>query len=82
MSGFLEFLFPIIFFSDKSAPIERTRKGFIQLAFVALICTGAVFGLIAVIFHHSYVLGFFLLLASIVIYFVWYHVYKRFYKGS
>ena len=82
MSGFLEFLSSIIFAADTSKPIERTRKGFIQLAFVALICTGAVFGPIAIIFDHNYVLGFFLLLASIVISFVWYHVYKRFYKGT
>ena len=65
MSGFLEILSSIIFVADSSEPIERTRKGFIQIAFVALICMGAVFGPIAIIFDHNYLLGFSMLLASI-----------------
>lgn len=77
MSDFLEFVFMFAFAADRSKPIERTWKGFVLMLGFSLLCMAAVYGVIAILFLRQYIQGIVAIVASIMITFLWYKMYRR-----
>jgi hypothetical protein len=86
MSGFLDFILDIVFAfgfaSDASKPIERTWRGFVAIMSFSLLCMAAMYGIIAILVYQYYLQGTIVILASVILIFLWYRIYKRFFKNK
>ncbi len=86
MSGFLDFILDTVFVfaltskPSNSKPIERTWKGFVSMISFSLLCMAAMYGIIAILVFRYYLQGIVVILASILLLFLWYRIYRRFFK--
>ncbi len=80
MSDFLDFIFGCVFALDHSKPIERTWKGFVSMICFSLLIIVGFYGVIAILIFRYYIQGVVAIFTSIMIAFLWYHIYRRFYK--